>query len=190
MNNRIKINKNGKIEISDCSSIEFDKNGETAPVVLSCTTTGIREGVPFVNIISSKLNSKNTEPGDLLNGISLKGHYNGKSKIASIMATRWSSDAELKEDKPKSDFFITTNNYDSIYNHFVFKNDGAFSAAVLQASISDLTTGKTITFSNEQERNNFISNPEPGMITFIEQDQYGIARFQGYNGKEWVNLNN
>jgi hypothetical protein len=189
MNNLVDVTKDGKIIISERTSIEFDKCGPTSPIVLSCTTTGVREGVPFVNIVSSKNNFENTEAGDLLNGISFKGYHDGKFKISSIIATRWAADAELKEEKPKSDIFITTNNHNSNYNHFVFKNDGAFSAAILQASTSDLTTGKTITFSNEQERDNFISNPASGMITFITRDSYGTARFQGYNGKEWVNLN-
>ena len=119
---------------------------------------------------------ENTNSGQLLTALSFSGYYNNEYKIAGGMGVFWEDNADLTVVRPKSKVVFGTNaGFLDDTNAAVFDSAGIFSAPSLRPGV----------YATTAERDTAFATPVAGQMVFIVD----IAKFQGFTGTEWVNLN-
>lgn len=118
----------------------------------------------------------NTNAGQLLNIISVNGYYNDEYKFAGGVAVFWEDTADLTVIRPKSKIVLGTNTgFEDDSNVAVLDSTGVFSAPSIRPGV----------YANIADRDVAFASPLAGQMVFVVD----IAKFQGFDGAAWVNLN-
>ena len=123
----------------------------------------------------SSSSPSNTAAEDTLSGISFKGYTDNSYKVSGAIVTAWETGATLTAANPASSVSIYAGNDSSGFQIYKFDSKGIFAAPVIQPGV----------YANDTARDAAIASPAAGMMVFNTTG----AKFQGYDGTSWVNLN-
>ena len=168
--------------------IEGSNPGRTLSVNGICS--GLFGNEASVTIDGSKgtlASPQDTIAGDIIGALKVRGLNNGSQIIGSIQQTFWDASANFSQPYPKSGLRLMANAGDGKgtlllangtptgLNHMTLRSDGALEGPIF----------KMIVVADTTARDALITAPEAGMIVFVTD----VAKFQGYDGSAWVNLN-
>jgi hypothetical protein len=117
-------------------------------------------------------------PGDTVGYFSFASTYDnsGANKLAAATVASWDATADLSTGAPRASLkFAIGNNSEDANIVATLDYIGNFSANVI-------TPG---TYADSAARDAAITTPTAGMMVFVTD----VAKFQGYDGSAWVNLN-
>ena len=160
--------------------IESNNPGQTLSV--NGISSGGFGGEASLTIDGSKgtlENPQDTIANDIIGALKVRGYNNGAQVLGSIQQTSWDTSTNFSETYPKSNWRLLVNAGDGNgingFSYMDLRHDGVLEGPVLKMNIvADATA-----------RDAAITSPEAGMTVFVTD----VAKFQGYDGSAWVNLN-
>lgn len=181
VNNQIsgRVNTN-RINSSAVGPIELQNNFRT-PVQIRAVTDGSQGGFPYTEYLSIKgtfLAPESVAAGDIIGGWKVTGYdsVSGDGKVSALWISAFEDDAVVTDNYPKSSATLLISKGGNTYNQFMFGSEGEFKAP------GAITPG---VFADAAARDAGITTPTAGMMVFVTD----VAKFQGYDGSAWVNLN-
>ena len=120
-----------------------------------------------------------TVAGEIFGALKVRGYNDGSQVLGSIQQTSWDATADFSQSFPKSNWRLLVNagagNGINGFSYVDLRHDGVLEGPVFKMNIvADATA-----------RDAAITSPEAGMTVFVTD----VAKFQGYDGSAWVNLN-
>jgi len=157
------------------------QNVDRTPVRISAITDGNPGGFPYTEYLSIKgtfLTPESVAPGDIVGGWKISGYdaAAGIGKSTTILAARLMADAVITDTSPNSLTSMLVSGGGTNTSSFDFYGSGQFK------SPGAITPG---VYADAAARDAAITTPTAGMMVFVTD----IAKFQGYDGSAWVNLN-
>jgi hypothetical protein len=150
------------------------------PVQIKAITSGSLGGYPYLDINSVKGSIDSPlalAAGEVAGAWKISGYTGGSSNaVLAVGVGAFAASANVSDDSPASVFTLVTGGGGSSYNLFNFDHTGQFIAP------GAITPG---IFADAAARDAGITTPTAGMMVFVTD----IAKFQGYDGSAWVNLN-
>lgn len=174
------VNTNQINSSSTESPIELQNDFRT-PVQIKSVTDGALGGFPYTEYLSVRGtvdNPQSLAAGDIVGGWKVAGYdsVSGNGKVSTLWISAYESDAVVTDNYPKSTASLLIGKGGNTYNQFTFGSEGEFNAP------GAITPG---VFDDAAARDAGITTPTAGMMVFVTD----IAKFQGYDGSAWVNLN-
>ena len=156
-------------------------NDNRTPLIIKGVTDGGLGGFPYVDYQSVKGSIEDPQTlvaGDIVGGWKITGldGSSGDSKVSSLWVSQFTSDANLTDAYPKSKTQLIISKGGMTYNTFEFGSEGEFKAP------GAITPG---VYADSAARDAGITTPAAGMMVFVTD----VAKFQGYNGSAWIDLN-
>jgi hypothetical protein len=157
-----------------------DLGGKTLSVNGICS--GLFGGEASVTIDGSKgtlASPQDTIANDIFGALKVRGYNNGSQVLGSMQQTSWDASADFSQSFPKSNWRLLVNagngNGVNGFSYVDLRHDGVLEGPVFKMNI----------VANATARDAAITAPEAGMTVFVTD----VAKFQGYDGSAWVNLN-
>ena len=165
---------------ADNDAIVLQNNWRT-PLRVVSVTDGSLGGFPYTEYLSVKGTVDTPQSlvaGDVLGGWKITGYdgANEVGKIAALWISAFEDDAVVTDNYPKSSATLLISKGGNTYNQFMFGSEGEFKAP------GAITPG---VFADAAARDAGITTPTAGMMVFVTD----VAKFQGYAGGAWANLN-
>ena len=156
-------------------------NSNRTPLRVVSVTDGSLGGFPYTEFLSVKgalATPQSLAAGDVLGGWKITGYdgANEVGKIAALWISAFEDDAVVTDNYPKSSATLLISKGGNTYNQFMFGSEGEFKAP------GAITPG---VFADAAARDAGITTPTAGMMVFVTD----VAKFQGYAGGAWANLN-
>ena len=173
------LNTNSIQAVGDTSIIL--ENAFRTPLQIKTITDGDLGGFPYTEYLSIKGtfdNPLSLEASDIVGGWKITGYdsVSGDGKVSALWISSFESDAVVTDNYPKSSATLLISKGGDTYNQFMFGSEGEFKAP------GAITPG---VFADAAARDAGITTPTAGMMVFVTD----VAKFQGYDGSAWVNLN-
>lgn len=170
---------NSQIINSSSNEVEIIQSTNDPNAVLSLHIPA--DGSFRLNSYNGTFASKeDTIPGELLNNLRFSGYNGGSYRILGGIISQWDNSANFLDQYPAGKVGIYAGGNGSVINFASFSGStGTFESPII----------KTGSYANAADRNAKITKPEAGMIILLANDGSGNAKFQGYTGEAWVNLN-
>lgn len=191
------------IEISEnninagAQSLNIKSNNIRALEVFG-STTGAPGNIPYIHLNTSRGTIEsplNMQPGDIIGGFGFRA-YNGndyKLTAANLFAVI-DPTANMADLAPKTAFIIQTGRGNTDVNYFTYSSQFTASGYGFHFASFNTSTGNFDNFADATARDSMITNPSPGMITYVENNGSGSPKFQGYvsdtggGSPGWVDL--
>ena len=156
-------------------------NDNGTPLQVVSVTTGNLGGFPLTEYLSVKgtlATPQSVAAGDVIGGWKITGYdsISADGKVAALWVSAFASDAVVTDAYPKSTGQLLVSKGGNSYNQFMFGSEGEFKAP------GAITPG---VFADAAARDAGITTPTAGMMVFVTD----VAKFQGYAGGAWANLN-
>ena len=156
-------------------------NDNGTPLQVVSVTTGNLGGFPLTEYLSVKgtlATPQSVAAGDVIGGWKITGYdsISADGKVAALWVSAFASDAVVTDAYPKSTGQLLVSKGGNSYNQFMFGAEGEFKAP------GAITPG---VFADAAARDAGITTPTAGMMVFVTD----VAKFQGYAGGAWANLN-
>jgi len=183
INNTITSNQVNTNQINSLNGISpiVLQSPDRTPVRISAITDGELGGFPYIEYLSVRGtfdNPQSLQAGDIVGGWKVTGYDTAaeSGKISSLWISAFEDDAVVTDEYPKSSATLLISKGGNTYNQFMFGSEGEFKAP------GAITPG---VFADAAARDAGITTPTAGMMVFVTD----VAKFQGYDGSAWVNLN-
>jgi hypothetical protein len=172
------------IQADDATAIKIESGAAGSALSISGITSGTFGGESSLSLDSSKGtldNPQDTIAGDIIGALKVRGLNNGSQVLGSMQQTIWDATANFSESFPKSNWRLLVNAgagngiEATGFNYMDLRHDGVLEGPVFKMNI----------VADSTARDAAITTPEAGMIVFVTD----VAKFQGYDGSAWVNLN-
>ena len=165
---------------SPTGAIVLENNNRT-PVQITSVTDGGAGGFPYTDFLSVRGSVEAPTAvlaGDVVGGFKISAYdaVSGEGKVSALLYTSIAADGDVTEDFPKSSATLLVGAGAGAYNAYMFGEEGEFKAP------GAITPG---VYADASARDSGITTPTAGMIVFVTD----VAKFQGYDGSAWVNLN-
>jgi hypothetical protein len=157
------------------------ENNTRTPLQIKTVTTGDAGGFPYTDFLSVKGSTESptaVEAGDIVGGwkISAYDAVSGDGHVSALLYASIASDGDVTHEFPKSSATLLIGAGTNTYNAYMFGEEGEFKAP------GAITPG---VYADASARDSGITTPTAGMMVFVTD----VAKFQGYDGSAWVNLN-
>lgn len=162
------------------------------------STTGAPGNIPYIHLNTSRGTTEepsNMQPGDIIGGFGFRA-FNGndyKLTAANLFAVI-DPTANIADLAPKTAFIIQTGRGNTDVNYFTYSSQFTASGYGFHFASFNTSTGNFDNFADATARDSIITNPSPGMITYVENNGSGSPKFQGYvsdtggGSPGWVDL--
>ena len=153
--------------------------------IYTATPGGFAGSIPFVHVNTSRGTTDSPTSlvaGDVVGGIGFRGYSSTTNNYKIFGGSIWGGlppTANLSDTTNQCAIFVSTGGGgESKVNYFVFSEQNSLSSRAFHAAY--FNNGTYTNFADGAARDSIITNPSPGMITYVENNGSGSPKFQGY----------